>query len=242
MVDKSEKEKELAIDRGRLIRLCVPEETSSRKRKHRGQSSCGDPKGKQKVRGTIHVIVGMDEDWESSNAKRKAHMRCSIMRTAKMVAREPATRGQSSQRTELASQALDLDSLDARDERECLKANSDDFAWSAVDMPGINPQEVDKLFSTSFIREVVYPDWVSNVVMVKKVNEKWRICIDFTNLNNACPKENFPLPSIDCLVDASAGHKFMSFIDAFSSYNQILLDQGDQERTTFITKEGLFCY
>ncbi len=65
------------------------------------------------------------------------------------------------------------------------------------------------------------PDWLSNVVVVKKKNEKWRVCIDFTNLNKACPKDSFPLPKIDQLVDVTASYERMSFLDAYSGYNQI---------------------
>ena len=67
--------------------------------------------------------------------------------------------------------------------------------------------------------------------MVKKSNGKWRICVDFTDLNKACPKDSFPLPRIDQLVDSNAGHKLLSFMDAFSRYNQILKDEEDQEKT-----------
>ena len=81
-----------------------------------------------------------------------------------------------------------------------------------------------------FIREVYYPDWPSNVVMVKKVNEKWRMGVNFTELNKACPKDNFPLPSIDRLVDASTGHHVLSIMDAFSGYNQIMMDSTDQKK------------
>ena len=68
------------------------------------------------------------------------------------------------------------------------------------------------------------------------------MCVDFTDLNKACPKDNFPLPSIDRLVDASAGHYVLSFMDIFSCYNQIMMDPLDQEKTTFITEKGLYCY
>ena len=68
------------------------------------------------------------------------------------------------------------------------------------------------------------------------------MCVDFTDLNRACPKDSFPLPSIDRLVDASAGHYILSFMDAFSGYNQIMMDPLDQEKTVFITEEGLYCY
>ena len=66
--------------------------------------------------------------------------------------------------------------------------------------------------------------------------------MDFTNLNKACPKDSYPLPHIDQLVDSTAGHKLLSFMDAFSGYNQIRMDEVDQEKTSFITSQGLFCY
>uniref|UniRef100_A0A2N9I2V6 Reverse transcriptase domain-containing protein n=1 Tax=Fagus sylvatica TaxID=28930 RepID=A0A2N9I2V6_FAGSY len=103
-------------------------------------------------------------------------------------------------------------------------------------------EEVDKLLAANFIREVFYPDWLANVVMVKKSTGKWRMCVDFTDLNKACPKDSFPLPRIDQLVDSTAGHKLLTFMDAFSGYNQIVLDESDQEKTSFITSRGLFCY
>ena len=68
------------------------------------------------------------------------------------------------------------------------------------------------------------------------------MCVNFTDLNRAYPKNSFPLPSIDLLIDASAGHCVLSFMDAFSSYNQIMMDSLDQEKTAFITEEGLYCY
>ena len=78
--------------------------------------------------------------------------------------------------------------------------------------------------------------------MVKKSNGKWRMCVDLTDLNKACPKDNFPLPRIDQLVDLTVGHKLLSFKDAFSEYNQILMDEDNQEKTLFITSQGLYCY
>ena len=80
--------------------------------------------------------------------------------------------------------------------------------------------DVNKLLAADFIRKVYYPDWLANVVLVKKVNGKWRMCIDFTNLNKACPKDSFPLLIIDQLVDSMVGHKLLTFMDAFSGYNQ----------------------
>ena len=98
------------------------------------------------------------------------------------------------------------------------------------------------MLEADFIREVFYPYWLVNVVMVKKSNSKWRICVDFTDLNKVYPKDSFPLSRIDQLVDSTARHKLLSFMDAFSRYNQILMDEDDQEKTSFVTNEGLYCY
>ena len=96
-------------------------------------------------------------------------------------------------------------------------------------------EEVGKLLQAGAIREVEYPEWLANVVLVKKANEKWRLCIDFTDINKACPKDSFPLPRIDLIVDATAGHELLSFMDAFSGYNQISMDPDEQVKTSFIT-------
>ena len=92
--------------------------------------------------------------------------------------------------------------------------------------------------SAGFIQEVYYPDWHANVVLVKKTNRKWRMCVDFTDLNKACSKDSFPLPRIDQLVDSTAGHKLLTFMDAFSGYNPIKMDEEDQEKIAFITSHG----
>ena len=101
-------------------------------------------------------------------------------------------------------------------------------------------EEVQKLTMVKFIREVYYPDWLANVVMVKKANGKWRMCVDFTDLNKVCPKDSYPLPHIDQLVDSTTCHKVLSFMDA-SGTNQIKMDEEDQEKS-FITSQGLLCY
>ncbi|KAG7533509.1 Reverse transcriptase domain [Arabidopsis thaliana x Arabidopsis arenosa] len=102
--------------------------------------------------------------------------------------------------------------------------------------------EVDKLLKIGSIREVQYPEWVANTVVVKKKNGKDRVCIDFTDLNKACPKDSFPLPHIDRLVESTAGNELLTFMDAFSGYNQIMMDPEDQEKTSFITDRGTYCY
>ena len=88
-------------------------------------------------------------------------------------------------------------------------------------------EEVEKLLAAGFIREVFYPNWLANVVMVKKSNGKWCICVDFTGLNCAYPKDSFPLPRIDQLVDSTTGHELLTFMDTFSGYNQIRMNEED---------------
>ena len=101
--------------------------------------------------------------------------------------------------------------------------------------------EVDKLLKIGSIYEVQYPDWLANPVVVKKKNGKWRVCIDFTDLSKVCPKDSFSLPHIDRLVEATARHELHSFMDAFSGYNQILMNPDDKEKTSFITERGTYC-
>ena len=78
---------------------------------------------------------------------------------------------------------------------------------------------MEKLLEVGFIREVFYPRWLANVMMVKKNNGTWRMCVKFTDLNKGCPKDSFPLPRIDQPVDSIVRHKLLSFMDAFSGYN-----------------------
>ena len=92
-----------------------------------------------------------------------------------------------------------------------------------------------KLKQASAIKEVFYPEWLANTEVIKKKSGKWRVCVDFTNLNKVCPKDPFPLPWIDRLVDATVSHPQMSFLDAFQGYHQIPLAQDDQEKTAFVT-------
>ena len=103
-------------------------------------------------------------------------------------------------------------------------------------------EEVDKLLQAGAIREVEYLEWLANVILVKKANGKWRLCIDFTDVNRACLKDSFPLPRIDLIVDATASHELLRFMDAFSGYNQISMDPDDQENTSFVMGQGTYCY
>ena len=98
------------------------------------------------------------------------------------------------------------------------------------------------MLTAGFIREVYYSEWLANVVLVKKANGKLRMCVDFTDLNKACPKDSFPLLRIDQLVDFTAGHKLLTFMDTFSGYNKIKMAKEDQEKTAFITSQWLYYY
>ena len=103
-------------------------------------------------------------------------------------------------------------------------------------------EEVDKLLQAKAIKEVEYPECLANVVLVNKANDKWRLCIDFTYTNRDCPKDSFPLPRIDLIVDATVGDELLSFMDAFFGYNQISIDPSDQEKTSFVTSQGTYYY
>lgn len=98
------------------------------------------------------------------------------------------------------------------------------------------------LLEAKFIKEIQYLEWLTNSVTVPKLNGKWRICIDFTDLNDTCPKDWFSLPRIAICIDVPVGHELLSFMDAFSGYNQIKMDEVDIQKVSFITDQGLSCY
>jgi hypothetical protein len=89
---------------------------------------------------------------------------------------------------------------------------------------------------------VTYPQWLANVVMVRKKNGKWQMCTEFTNLNKCCPKDDFPLTRIDKIVDSTMGCEMMALLNCFSGYHQIWLCKEDEEKTSFITPFDTFCY
>ena len=153
---------------------------------------------------------------------------------------------------------------------DIIRANLTSFTWRPSDMVGIDPNfishklnvnpsakpklqrrrkklevvrvETKKLLSIGHIREIQYPEWLANVVMVKKANGKWRMCVDFTDLNDACPKDSYPLPSIDTLVDYASGRGMLSFLDAYFGYNQIAMHPGDEDKTAFMGEAANYCY
>ena len=155
---------------------------------------------------------------------------------------------------------------------EVIAQHLDGFAWSSSDMPGIDPdflchrlrmdpqvrpvrqrrrkfneerwqvikEETRKLLSIDHIKEIQFREWLANVV--KKANGKLRMCVDFTDLHKACPKDSYPLPSIDDLVDSASGCKLLNFLNVFSGYNQIKMHPRDECKTTFMTELSCYCY
>ncbi|KAM1957687.1 hypothetical protein ACFX15_003164 [Malus domestica] len=111
--------------------------------------------------------------------------------------------------------------------------------------------EVEKLKGIGFVREGNYPTWVANVVLVKNNPTKeslllqkvlWRMCVDYTDLNKGCLNDSFPLPLIDRLIDSTTECELLKFMDAYSGYNQILINPLNQEHTAITTNMGLYCY
>jgi hypothetical protein len=102
--------------------------------------------------------------------------------------------------------------------------------------------EVQRLQDAKVIREVLYPVWLANTVPVKKKNGKWRLCVDFTDLNKACKKDDFPLERVDKIVDDAANSEILSLLDMFSGYHQIRVRREDEEKTSFITPFETFCF
>jgi hypothetical protein len=102
--------------------------------------------------------------------------------------------------------------------------------------------EVQRLQDAKVTREVLYPVWLANTVPVKKKNGKWRMCVDFTDLNKACNKDDFPLERVEKIMDDAANNEMLSLLDMFSGYHQIRVRREDEEKTSFITPFGTFCF
>jgi hypothetical protein len=103
-------------------------------------------------------------------------------------------------------------------------------------------QKIAKLLAAGFIKEVIHPEWVANPVPVRKKNNEWRMCVDYTDLNKHCPKDHFGLPRIDQVIDSTADCVLLCFLDCYSGYNQIALKEEDQIKTAFITPFGTYTY
>ncbi|XP_073137176.1 uncharacterized protein [Henckelia pumila] len=126
---------------------------------------------------------------------------------------------------------------------EFLEKNKDVFAWHfGPEKDAVIKEQVDELLRAGHIEEIYFPTWLSNIVLVPKSTGKWRMCVDFRDLNKACPKDCYPLPRIDQLVDSTAGHELISFLDAYQGYHQIPLAKEDKDKVSFVTSTGTYCY
>jgi hypothetical protein len=103
-------------------------------------------------------------------------------------------------------------------------------------------REIAKLLAAGFIKEVIHLEWVANPVLVKKKNNEWRMCVDYTDLNKHCPKDHFGLLRIDQVVDSTVGCVLLCFLDCYLGYHQITLKEEDQIKTAFITPFGTYAY
>ena len=103
-------------------------------------------------------------------------------------------------------------------------------------------EEVEKLIKARFLEVVTYPEWLANIVPVTKKDGRVRMCVDYRDLNKASPKDDFPLPHIDVLIDSAAASAMYSFMDGFAGYNQIMMALVDKIKTAFITEWGVYCY
>jgi hypothetical protein len=102
--------------------------------------------------------------------------------------------------------------------------------------------EVQRLLDATVIRDIMYLKWLANTVPVKKKNGKWRMCIDVTYLNKATLKDNYPLLRMDQVINSAANAAIMSPLDCFSGYHQCWMAKEDEEKTSFITPFGTFCF
>lgn len=102
--------------------------------------------------------------------------------------------------------------------------------------------KVERLVEAGFIKETYFHTWVANVVLVRKPNGKWKMCVNYTDLNRACPKDAYPLPRIDQPVNMTPVHELLSFMDAYSGYNQIRMHLEDRQKIAFYATDGIYCY
>ncbi|KAK4383525.1 Retrovirus-related Pol polyprotein from transposon [Sesamum angolense] len=103
-------------------------------------------------------------------------------------------------------------------------------------------KEVNKLLKVGYVAGVKYTQWFSNVVVVPKAVEKWRMCMDFTHLNKGRAKDPYPLPQIELLVDSTMGFALFSMMNAYQGYHQIFTVVEDRDKTSFIIENGINCY
>jgi hypothetical protein len=102
--------------------------------------------------------------------------------------------------------------------------------------------EIERLLKSKFIRTTRYVEWLANIVPVIKKNGSLRVCIDFRDLNNATPKDEYPMPVAEMLIDSAAGFEYLSMLDGYSGYNQIFIAEEDVAKTAFRCPGALGTY
>nr|GEZ31125.1 reverse transcriptase domain-containing protein [Tanacetum cinerariifolium] len=112
----------------------------------------------------------------------------------------------------------------------------------SIEKSGVVTNKMAEWVKAGIVHPVKYPTYISNLVLVKKGDGTWRMCIDFKNLNSACPKDYYPLPNIDCKVESVMGFKYKVFLDAYKGYHQIQMIKEDKEKNAFYTDQGTYCY
>jgi hypothetical protein len=129
--------------------------------------------------------------------------------------------------------------LDVSKTAKPIKQKLRRFAWDKKEVIRV---EVNRLLADGFIKEVYHPEWLANSILVRKKNNEWRMCVDYTDLNKHYPKDPFVLPHIDGVGDSTTDYELLSFLDCYSGYHQISLREEDQIKTSFITPFGAYCY
>jgi hypothetical protein len=112
----------------------------------------------------------------------------------------------------------------------------------SIERQNFMQEEIKKLLDGSFIQEVHHPRWLANPVIIPKVGGKLQMCINYTSLKKTCPKDLFPLPRIDQIMNSTSVYDLLCFLDAYFGFHQIPMSREDEEHTAFITVDDLFCY
>ncbi|GJW45621.1 hypothetical protein Tco_0077267 [Tanacetum coccineum] len=112
----------------------------------------------------------------------------------------------------------------------------------APDRSAAASTEVKEVRNARILQEIRYHTWVANIVIVKKTDEAWRMCVDFTEINKVCPKDCYPPPYIDWKVDSLSDFKIKCFMDAYNGYYQIQMAKEDQHKIAFYAPKGVYYY
>nr|GEW38485.1 hypothetical protein [Tanacetum cinerariifolium] len=166
------------------------------------------------------VTIGTDLSVEGSN-----QLKSLLKRNTNIFAWEPSD--MTGVRNRIIKYSLSVDPLE-RSVSQKRKVFCPEKSWAIT-------KEVDEWLRAGIIRPVKYPTWISNPVLVKKIDGSWRMCIDFKNINGACPKDYYPLPEIDSKIEAVMGFPLKCFLDAYKGYHQVQMAEEDEEKTAFYT-------